>query len=111
MKRRERDKEGKREPEREMEDDGSQNVDKISILRWDTISLIEIDLRSLPLCLSLREPRCQVVFSVQWVKLGANPSCSAKDTHKQHNLTSCSLLNGLDGLCTQSRLHTPSETP
>lgn len=63
-----------------MEDDGSQNVD-ISILIWDTISIIEFDLRSFPLCVSLGEPRCQLVFSLGWVKLEANPSCSAEDTH------------------------------
>lgn len=63
----------------------------ISILRWYTISIIEFDLRSLPLCLSLREPCCQFVFSRGWVKLGANPSCSAEGTQKQHNVTSYSL--------------------
>lgn len=64
---------------------------RISILRWDTFSIIEFSLRSPPLCLSLREPRCHFVFSQGWVKLGANPSCSAQGTHKQHNVTSYSL--------------------
>lgn len=74
MKRGEGDKVGKREPEKVEEADGSQNGDATSILRWDTISIIEIDLRSLPLCLSPREPCCQVEFSLGRVKLGANPS-------------------------------------
>lgn len=64
---------------------------RISILRWDTFSIIEFSLRSPPLCLSLREHRCHFVFSQGWVKLGANPSCSAQGTHKQHNVTSYSL--------------------
>lgn len=66
---------------------------RISILRWDTISIIEFNFRSLPLCSSLRELCCQFVFSQGWVKLGANPSCSAEGTHKQHNVTSYSLLS------------------
>lgn len=73
--------------------EGSQCVDTASLLKRDTISIIKIDLRSLPLRLSLRDSRCQIVFSLGWVKLGANPSWCAGDTHKQLNLTLCSLLN------------------
>lgn len=74
-----------REGERMMEDDGSQNEDATSIFRWDKISIIQFDLTSSPLCLPLREPRCQVVFSPGWVKPGlihlALPRTHAQTRH------------------------------
>lgn len=56
--------------------DGSQDVDTISVSRWDSISIIEFNLTFLPLW----QRCCQLLFSQGWVKLGANPS-RALQTH------------------------------
>lgn len=60
--------------------DGFQDVATISISRWDCISIIESNLSSLPLW----EQGCQLVFSLGWVKLGANPSRALKTLSYTH---------------------------
>lgn len=60
---------------------------RISILGWDSISIIDIDLRSLLCCLS-QGALLSVCLFTGWVKLEINSSCLFEGSHKQHSVTS-----------------------
>lgn len=60
---------------------------RISIIGWDSISIIDIDLRFLLYCLSQGALPSVCLFT-RCLKLEINPSCSFEGSHKQRSVTS-----------------------